>query len=145
MPEHAKAGEQIFKGIPVSSGVCRGRILVLDKKEASIPKHGIAEEDLPKQVQRLQKALIETRREIVEVQRQVNEGVGAENASIFDAHLLVLEDPILIDEVTRLIRDQKTNVEWAFHEFAKKYVATLSKIDDEYLRERVADIRDVTE
>jgi len=80
MPEHAKAGEQIFKGIPVSSGVCRGRILVLDKKEASIPKHGIAEEDLPQQVQRLQRALIETRREIVDkkpdlVQRFVDASV----------------------------------------------------------------------
>ncbi|MDB6026868.1 MAG: phosphoenolpyruvate--protein phosphotransferase [Verrucomicrobiales bacterium] len=145
MPEHAKAGEQTFKGIPVSPGVCRGRILVLDKKESSIPKYDVAEEDLPEQAQRLEKALIETRREIIEVQRQVNEGVGAENASIFDAHLLVLEDPILIDEVTRLIASRKINVEWAFHEFAEKYVATLSRIDDEYLRERVSDIRDVTE
>ena len=145
MPEHAKAGEQIFKGIPVSSGICRGRILVLDKKEASIPKYSISDTDLPKQVQRLQQALLETRREIVDVQRQVNEGVGAENASIFDAHLLVLEDPILIDEVTKLIESKKINVEWAFHQFSEKYVATLSKIDDEYLRERVSDIRDVTQ
>lgn len=145
MPEHAKAGEQIFKGIPVSAGVCRGRILVLDKKEASIPKYSITEADITKQVQRLEHALLETRREIVDVQRQVNEGVGAENASIFDAHLLVLEDPILIDEVTKLIASNLINVEWAFHEFSEKYVATLAKIDDEYLRERVSDIRDVTE
>ncbi len=145
MAEHAKAGEQIYKGIPVSSGVSRGRILVLHKKEASIPKYNISEAEAPKQVQRLEQALVETRREILEVQRQVNEGVGAENASIFDAHLLVLEDPILIDEVTRLVASRRINVEWAFHEFSEKYVATLARIDDEYLRERVADIRDVTQ
>jgi phosphotransferase system enzyme I (PtsI) len=145
MPEHPKSGEQIFKGIPVSSGISRARILVLDKKDASIPKYSIADIDLPEQALRLEQALLETRREILEVQRQVNEGVGAENASIFDAHLLVLEDPILIDEVTKLIAAKKINVEWAFHEFSEKYMATLARIDDEYLRERVSDIKDVTQ
>lgn len=145
MPEHAKAGERVYKGIPVSAGVCRGRVLVLDKSDASIPKYEIAEADIPKQVQRLEHALLATRRQVLDIQRKVNEAVGADNATIFEAHLLVLEDPVLIEEVTRLISSQKVNVEWAFHEFADKYVAMLSKIDDEYLRERVADMRDVTE
>src|SRR5262245_56723166 len=116
MPEHSQSGERVFKGIAVSAGVCRGRILVLDRMDASIPKYDIKENEIPHQVQRLEQALMATRREIMEVQRKVNEGVGAENATIFDAHLLVLEDPILIDEVTRLINDKKINVEWAFHE-----------------------------
>ena len=70
--------------------------------------------------------------------------MGAKDASIFDAHLLVLEDPMLIDEVTRLIQEQKLNAEFAFHQVAEKYGATLSSMDDEYLRERAADLRDVT-
>ncbi|MGI8967172.1 MAG: phosphoenolpyruvate--protein phosphotransferase, partial [Limisphaerales bacterium] len=144
MPALASTGEKIFKGIPVSAGICRGKILVLGKSEVSIPRNEISESELSPQIERLEKALLQTRRQILEVQRQVSEGIGADHATIFDAHLLVLEDPVLIEEVTRLMQEKKVNVEFAFHQFAEKYAATLSKIDDEYLRERVCDLRDVT-
>ena len=145
MREHAKAGEKTFKGIPVSAGVCKGKIVVLRQEPECIPRREIATSELPRELERLQKALVETRHQIIEVQRQVQQGIGAEHANIFEAHLLVLEDPILIEEVTRLIQKNRINAEAAFAEFSQKYAATLSKIDDEYLRERVADLRDVAE
>lgn len=145
MREHAKAGERSFKGIPVSAGVCRGKLIVLRENKPSIPQYSISEEQVPREMERLERALAETRRQILDVQRQVQEGVGAEHATIFDAHLLVLEDPLLIEEVTRAIQTRKMNSEYAFSEFAQKYAATLSKIEDDFLRERVADIRDVSE
>src|SRR4051812_33219637 len=120
MREHAKAGEKTFKGIPVSAGISRGKILVVRKAEVSIPRHEVSEDEIPAHIARFEKALLDTRRQLLEVQRRVNEGVGAEHASIFDAHLLVLEDPILIEEVTRAIEKKKLNAEWAFHEFAQK-------------------------
>src|SRR5207247_4804389 len=86
---------------------------------------------------------IDTRRQILEVQRQVNRALGADDATIFDAHLLVLEDPTLIEEVSRLILQEKVSAEYAFQQVADKYAKTLSAIDDEYLRERAADMRDV--
>lgn len=138
-----KTGEKTFKGIPVSAGVSRGKILLVRKADVSIPRFEVSAEQAPAQILRFEKALLDTRKQLLEVQRKVNEGVGAEHASIFDAHLLVLEDPILIEEVTRAIQKGKLNAEWAFHEFAQKYAATLSKIDDDYLRERVSDMRDV--
>ena len=92
----------------------------------------------------LEKALVQTRHQILEVQRKVGQAMGAEDAGIFDAHLLVLEDRTLIDEVTRLMSQQGMNVEQAFHQVAEKYAATLEAIDDEYLRERASDMRDVT-
>ena len=102
MREPARSGERIFRGIPVSPGVCRGRVLVFGKPpDDLVPERHVAESELPEQVQRLEQALVETRRKILEVQRQVNQGVGAKDASIFDAHLLVLEDPTLIDAVNR--------------------------------------------
>ncbi|MGZ5520017.1 MAG: phosphoenolpyruvate--protein phosphotransferase, partial [Limisphaerales bacterium] len=70
--------------------------------------------------------------------------LGAKDASIFEAHLLVLEDPTLIESVTNLIQQKKIAAESAFHQFAVKYTATLAAIDDDYLRERAADMRDVT-
>jgi len=145
MRDHAKAGEKSFKGIPVSGGICRGKIVVLRDDKPCIPHYSIPEDQVAHERERLARALAETRRQILDVQRQVQEGVGAEHATIFDAHLLVLEDPLLIEEVNRSIETRKINAEYAFHEFAQKYAATLSKIEDDFLRERVADIRDVSE
>src|ERR1039458_4764069 len=70
--------------------------------------------------------------------------MGAQEGSIFDAHLLVIEDRTLLDEVVRLIQVEKVNAEHAFHTVAERYAATLSAIEDEYLRERASDMRDVT-
>lgn len=141
LPGHA--GERIFRGIPVSAGVCRGKILVLRKTQTGVPKHTVTEADFPQELQRLEQALVQTRKQILEVQHKVRQGMGAADASIFDAHLLIIEDRTLIDEVTRVMEHQKTNVEHAFNQVADKYVATLSAIDDDYLRERACDMRDV--
>jgi phosphoenolpyruvate-protein phosphotransferase (PTS system enzyme I) len=133
-----------LRGIPVSAGVCRGKILVLGKANNAIPTRGITDAELPNETHRLEKALIQTRQQILDVQRKVGQAMGAEDAGIFDAHLLVLEDRTLIDEVTRLMTQQQINVEQAFHKVAEKYAATLEAIDDDYLRERASDMRDVT-
>src|SRR2546426_8835083 len=104
MLEAARSGEKIIRGIPVSPGVCRGKILVLGKSpDDKIPKHHIPEARLTHEVQRLEQALIDTRHQILEVQRQVSRALGAQDATIFDAHLLVLEDPTLIEEVSLII------------------------------------------
>jgi len=145
MSEAGRSGERLFRGIPVSSGVSRGKILVLGRpRDDSVPERHVPEAELSHQVHRLEQALVETRHEILEVQRQVTEGLGAQDASIFDAHLLVLEDPTLIEEVSRIILEEKVTAEYAFQKVADKYARTLSAIDDEYLRERAADMRDVT-
>ncbi|MSU21442.1 MAG: phosphoenolpyruvate--protein phosphotransferase [Pedosphaera sp.] len=144
MREPDRDGERVIRGIPVSPGVCRGKILVYGKPNDCIPCYLVPESELPKELQRLEHALIQTRQQIVDVQRQVEKAMGAEDAGIFDAHLLIVEDRTLLDEVTRLMHEQKLNVEQAFFRVAEKYAATLSAINDEYLRERASDMRDVT-
>jgi len=144
MSERSRSGEKILRGIAVSGGVCRGKIVVLGEARDAIPHREISEAEVPQEIQRFEHALLQTRQQVLEVQRKVNEAMGAKDASIFDAHLLVLEDPTLIDEVTRVIREQRVNAEHAFRQVAEKYAATLSSMDDEYLRERAADLRDVT-
>jgi phosphoenolpyruvate-protein phosphotransferase (PTS system enzyme I) len=139
-------GERILHGIAVSPGVCRGRILVLvDNRVDCVPRRTIAEEEFPEQISRLEKAIIETRRQLLAVQEKVSSGMGSKDATIFDAHLLVLEDPTLMQEVNRYVTREKVNVEYAFAQVAEKYAKSLESIDDEYLRERAADMRDVTE
>jgi phosphoenolpyruvate-protein phosphotransferase (PTS system enzyme I) len=144
MAEPAQKGEKVFRGIPVSTGVCRGRIVVLGRSHAPIPKHELTDSEIPEEINRLERALIETRKQILDVQRKVSAGMGAEEGGIFDAHLLVLEDRTLLDEVMRNISEKKINAEYAFHIVAEKYASTLAAIADEYLRERAGDMRDVT-
>jgi phosphotransferase system enzyme I (PtsI) len=144
MPDAARAGERIFRGIPVSPGVCRGKILLLGKPQTDVvARRQIQDSEISTELRRFEQALVETRQQILEVQRQVTEGLGAQDAAIFDAHLLVLEDPVLIEEVSKLVRQDKVSAEYAFQQVAEKYAKTLSGIDDEYLRERAADTRDV--
>jgi phosphotransferase system enzyme I (PtsI) len=144
MAEPLHKGEKVFRGIPVSAGVCRGRILVLGRPQHTVSRQSLAPAQLPDEVNRLERALVQTRQEILEVQRKVSEAMSASEGSIFDAHLLVLEDRTLIDEVVRLIQSEKVNAEHAFHTVAERYAATLAAIEDDYLRERATDMRDVT-
>jgi phosphoenolpyruvate-protein phosphotransferase (PTS system enzyme I) len=144
VPEPLHKGERVFRGIPVSNGVCRAKILVLGKPQHTIQRQTISEAKLHEEVTRLERALVQTRHEILDVQRKVSTAMGAKEGSIFDAHLLVLEDRTLIDEVVRTINEEKVNAEYAFHTVAERYAATLAAIEDDYLRERAGDMRDVT-
>lgn len=144
MAEPSQKGEQNFRGIPVSAGVCRGRLLVIGRSRPSIGRRDLSEAELQDEINRLERALVQTRHQILEVQRRVSDGMGAAEGSIFDAHLLVLEDRTLLDEVLRMIQTQKVNAEFAFHSVAERYAITLAAIEDDYLRERATDMRDVT-
>ncbi|HRY48053.1 MAG TPA: phosphoenolpyruvate--protein phosphotransferase [Candidatus Paceibacterota bacterium] len=143
MPTATRLGEKVFRGIPVSPGVCRASVLVLGNRKEEVPAFQLRDEEIPAQIERFEHALVTTRQQIGQIQKQVSAAMGAKDALIFEAHLLLLEDPTLMDETIRLIRDQKVNAEKAFHQVAQKYAETLAAIDDEYLRERAADMRDV--
>src|SRR5215208_3722543 len=107
MPDALPKGERVFRGIPVSAGVCRGKILVLGRDRPTIHKRELSAREAAEEVNRLEKALIQMRHQLLEVQRKVSEGMGAVEGSIFDAHLLVLEDRTLLDEVVRVMEEQK--------------------------------------
>jgi phosphotransferase system enzyme I (PtsI) len=108
------------------------------------PKRRIDDSEVAAEIVRFESALIATRAQILEMQQRIAEAIGAKDASIFDAHLLVVEDRTLIDEVLRSLEKEKVNVEFVFAEVANRYAQTLSEIDDPYLRERAFDIHDVT-
>jgi phosphoenolpyruvate-protein phosphotransferase (PTS system enzyme I) len=143
MPERTATGEATFRGIPVSAGVCVGKILVLGQQRAQIERQEIPEADVPRQLERLEQGLLATRQQLHEIQQQVTQAMGAKDASIFEAHVLVLDDPTLLEGVTRMIADERVTAEWAFHVVAERFAKTLEALPDDYLRERVADLRDV--
>jgi len=136
-------GEQVFRGIAVSTGVVHAKLHVLGGVQLSVERRNISAALAPQEISRLEQALVSTRRQIQEVQNRLTESMHAEHAAIFDAHLLVLEDPVILDEVTRQIETENVNAEYAYQSVVDRYAASLAKFDDAYLRERVADIHDV--
>jgi phosphotransferase system enzyme I (PtsI) len=143
MTDNARPGERIYRGSGVSGGVSQGRIVVVAKQEGAVPRREIPETEVDTEIERFRKALVEIRQQVLEVQRQVASALSADDASIFEAHLLALEDPTLIEEVTRTIRNDRVNAEHAYYEISERYARTLGEIEDPYLRERAADMRDV--
>ena len=136
-------GEKVYRGIAVSAGVCRGKVLVLHRTRHLISQHTISDPEVADEIKRFEQVLVKTRTQIKDVQRQVATNMSASEADIFDAHLLMLEDRVLIDEVLRLIRSQKMNADFAFHEVSGRYVAVMEGVEDDYLRERASDMKDL--
>ena len=135
--------ERRFQGVGVSPGIARGTTFVVREETEETPRYRIEPAAIAGEIGRFETALIQTRAQILEMQQQIAEAIGAKDAGIFDAHLLVIEDRTLIDEVLRKLESDLYNVEHVFEEVATHYADTLSKIDDPYLRERALDIQDV--
>ncbi|MGC2352518.1 MAG: phosphoenolpyruvate--protein phosphotransferase [Candidatus Udaeobacter sp.] len=133
-----------FEGAGVSPGIARGQVHVVRDELDEVLHYRIAPSQVADEISRFETALIQTRMQILEMQQRIAESIGAKDAAIFDAHLLVVEDRTLIDEVLRKLETDLCNVEWIFQEVATRYAETLNKIDDPYLRERALDIQDVT-
>ena len=136
--------ETRFYGVGVSPGIARAKIHVVTDDHEDVARYHISPAEITGEIGRFETALIQTRAQILEMQQKIAEAIGAKDAGIFDAHLLVVEDRTLIDEVLRKLEADLCNVEYVFQEVATHYADTLSKIDDPYLRERALDIQDVT-
>lgn len=143
MSSENRRQEKRFQGVGVSTGLAHARIHVLRDDGEDVGRHPIRKEEIPNEIGRFEAALIQTRAQILEMQERIAASIGAKDAGIFDAHLLVVEDRTLIDEVLRKLEADLCNVESVFQEVATQYADTLSKIDDPYLRERALDIQDV--
>ncbi|HXM27992.1 MAG TPA: phosphoenolpyruvate--protein phosphotransferase [Chthoniobacterales bacterium] len=136
--------EVTLRGVGVAPGIAHGVVFLHHPDDEEPPKRKLDESEIPGEIARFESALIATRAQILEMQQRIAEAIGAKDASIFDAHLMVVEDHTLIDEVLRALQRERWNVEFIFSEVANRYAKTLSEIDDPYLRERAFDIYDVT-
>jgi phosphotransferase system enzyme I (PtsI) len=136
--------EVTLRGVGVAPGIAHGVVFLHHPDDEEPPKRKLDESEIPGEIARFESALIATRAQILEMQQRIAEAIGAKDASIFDAHLMVVEDHTLIDEVLRALQRDRWNVEFIFSEVANRYAKTLSEIDDPYLRERAFDIYDVT-
>ena len=135
--------EIVIKGIPAAPGIACGSAFILDKQDFIISARSILEQEVPVEIARFEEALNKTREEISNIQKRISIEIGEQHAQIFDAHLLVLQDNMLIEEVIQRIKKEKLSAEYVFSKVLKKYVKVFSNIEDEYLRERTSDVNDI--
>ncbi len=141
--QHSKE-EIVLEGIAASPGVAHGRAVVYLQKKLDVPCYDISEDKIEAELERFEQSILETRAEITQVRDKIAETLGDGEARIFDAHLLVLEDNALLDEVISELRNSKKNIEFCYNNVAQRYISFFRSMEDEYLRERVSDIGDVS-
>ena len=132
-----------LRGIGVSPGIVMGPVVLADRtlfssRKIYVPPYRVADE-----IERLNEALRRTRDEITIIKDQVRAMAGDEHAFIFEAHLLILQDPALTSGLERLIREENIRTESALSEVHEHYRRVFDAIADEYIRQRQADVTDV--
>ncbi len=135
--------ELVIQGIAASKGIAYGQVFLYLQSELEIPRYTVESDKRAAEIARFEQALVVTRQQISQVQAQVTMNLSEEEALIFDAHQMVLEDQALIGETIRDFEKSGLNIETCFNAVAERYIKAFAEIDDEYLRERAADIKDV--
>ncbi len=131
-----------IKGIGASPGIAIGKALVLEHKEMIIEKKENVNVEV--EVENLNSAVDTSKKELTAVKEKVAKELGEEEAEIFGAHLLVLEDPEFIGEAENKIKNESLNAEYALNEVKDMFVSIFESMDNDYMKERAADIKDVT-
>jgi len=134
-----------YKGVGVSPGIAIGRAVIVEKRVAQVYRIPIREEDVESEVRRFNESLDKTRVELLDLKQKVSRSMGDEYAQIFEAHAMIVSDASFADKVTQKIEEEQVNAEWALAEVQEELQARFESFEDDYLRERSADVKDVAE
>ena len=132
-----------FTGVGVSPGIALGPAFILAPEDDTVVLREITTADVPRELQRFEEALVTTRQQIHDLQHRMAENLGPESAQIFEAHLLMLEDRAILDEITRTLKNKLQNIEFVVQQVSNRYAQALLQLEDDYLRERAVDVRDI--
>ena len=132
----------MLNGIGASPGIVLGKALVIEETELVIERKVVT--DCEAEIAKLRNAVQVSKEELTKVKEKAFIELGENEAEIFEAHLLVLEDPELVESAVSKINDEKVNAEYALNEIKEMFVSMFEAMDNEYMRERAADIKDVT-
>ncbi|MED3931206.1 phosphoenolpyruvate--protein phosphotransferase [Priestia megaterium] len=131
-----------IQGIAASSGIAIAKAFRLENPELTVEKKSVTEVEA--EVARLEAALEKSKSELEIIREHARKELGDDKAEIFEAHLLVLSDPELINPIKDKITNENVNAEHALDEVAAMFINMFESMDNEYMKERAADIRDVT-
>ena len=131
-----------LKGLGVSPGIGIGRALVLKRRTREL-RFGVPPALVPRELERLELARGRSRQQIETIKKRIAESAGAEHVYLFDAQLLMLDDPLLIERAASIIREERLNAESALQRSLQQISAFFDRAEDAYLRERKGDVADV--
>ena len=132
-----------LSGISASDGIILGKAIVFRAEKLAVPKYSIPNNKVAFEIARFERALADTTEEILKIREEISQRLDEEHTHILDAHLLVLEDVLLIEETMQGIEKRRLNTEYIFMEVLEKLVKSFQEMEDDYLKERVSDIRDI--
>lgn len=135
--------EIIYTGTPVSPGIVFGPLHVVARGFSAPDVHPIAPAAVERETERLHAALRRTHRQLDELRSHMESLSGTEEGRIFEAHLLVLEDPVVLKGVPDAIESRRQNAEYCFYAVMQNQLESMRRINDPFLRDRTADIEDV--
>lgn len=133
----------VWRGVGASAGVACGPALVIRSSVDDIPGGSVATGDVASEVRRLETAVSDTREQLTALREEVRARMTGNEAAVFDAHLMILGDPLFIEKAEEALRARGCNAESAVRLAADDLSRRLSGMADEYLRERAADLHDV--
>ena len=131
-----------FSGFPVSSGIAIGHAFLLKGEDFDIKRVSVSDKELEEQIEIFNKAVKKAERQLLVLKEKVKNEIGIDESTIFDAHILLLKDPNLIEKSIAKARDEHVSIDYAFSEVMNDLRAIFEKMSDQYLRERSNDIID---
>jgi multiphosphoryl transfer protein len=140
--ESAKVPRKTAAGpVPISDGIAIGVATRIEAAKIEVPQHHAA--DIPIEINRLQTAVAAVQKRLASHRDEMSGKVGAANAEIYEAQMLALQDPDLVETATRLIREDRANAAQAWNRANRQIMARYESLHDPYLRERATDLEDV--
>jgi len=133
----------MFKGIAASPGIIVGKVFTFLEKEIVVDRGALSVDKVEEELDRLEKALEETKTQLDAIKEKTARELGNEKAEIFEAHIMILYDAVLIDDIKDQIENKLCKAEYALTQVLEKHIEMFSQIEDEYLKERATDIKDV--
>ena len=133
----------MFKGIAASPGIAMGTAFVLESKTATISQTPITTENIATEIKAFDDALVKAHLQLENIKKKTQQELGADKAAIFDAHLMILADDVFLDAIRDKISSQLVSAEYAVSQVVEQYVQMFAEMEDEYLKERAADIKDI--
>ncbi|GAB4366049.1 MAG: phosphoenolpyruvate--protein phosphotransferase [Spirochaetales bacterium] len=133
-----------LKGIPASPGIVTGKAFVYIDDNPPIPKYDISSAVIPLELERFEEAQRKAIRELELLKERTGSEMSSDTQGVLDAHLMLLQDPEVREMIEKELHAQKKNIEWVVHMTIQSFIEKLNNTADPYLRERTADINDVT-
>ncbi len=133
----------VLKGIAASAGFAIAKIFILSKEKSEPVQSKVSNPE--EEVQRFNQAVDKAKVELEKIMKSTEERLGADKAEIFEGHLMLLEDPDLVDGIIEKINSESVNAEYALHDVSKAFIDMLSAMDNELLRERAVDVQDISD